>query len=150
MGHRPTTFLVLLVFLSPSSFADTYPTNPDIDILHYRFELDLSDESGHLAAAALVRAKFLSDGTDQLRLDLINRSDEHDGKGMTVSQVTYQDEALHFQHEEDVLLVSLNPQPKAGDVVDIQIDYAGHPVTGLLLKENKHGDLTAFSDNWPN
>jgi aminopeptidase N len=148
--YRRTVCVLSLLLISSFSLADTYPVNPNIDVLHYRFELDLSDASGRLSANAIIHTRFLADGERQLRLDLINRSEEHDGKGMTVSEVSEQEVPLKFKHEDDVLLIDLKSLSIANDVVVIQIKYAGYPATGLLLKDNKHGDYSAFSDNWPN
>ena len=105
--YRRTVCLVSLLLTSSLSLADTYPVNPNIDVLHYRFELDLSDDSGRLSADAIIHARFLADGERQLRLDLINRSGERDGKGMTVSEVSDQGVPLKFTHEDDVLLIDL-------------------------------------------
>ena len=142
--------LIVLMTTPIVSTADTYPVNPDIDIVHYRFELDISNPSGQIAARAGIRAKFLDAGIKQLRLDLVNRTDERDGRGMSVSAVSNEGVALDFRHEDDVLWIEL-PRPSAVDeVFEVSIDYGGFPVTGLLIKENKYGEVTAFSDNWPN
>ena len=141
----------LIIFMTTPimSVADTYPINPSIDIVHYRFELDISDESGRLAASAHIQAKFLNGGIRQLRLDLSSRTDERDGRGMSVSAVSHEGVALDFRHEDDVLWIELPHPSAANDVFDVTIDYAGFPVTGLLIKENKYGEATVFSDNWP-
>ena len=71
--------LVLFTLSSFMAVADTYPVNKSIDITHYRFELTLSDASDEISGTASVYARFLSKGIRQIRLDLINRSDERDG-----------------------------------------------------------------------
>jgi aminopeptidase N len=142
-------FLIVLVTTPVMSVADTYPINPAIDIVHYRFELDISDESGRLAASAGIRARFLADGIRRLRLDLSNETVERDGRGMSVSGVSHAGAALDFRHENDVLWIELPRPSAASEVFDVTIEYAGYPATGLLIKENKYGEITAFSDNWP-
>jgi aminopeptidase N len=142
-------FLVALLTAPILSVADTYPINPAIDIVHYRFELDISDEPGRQAASAAIRARFLADGVRRLRLDLSNETIERDGRGMSVSAVSHEGAALDFRHENDVLWIELPRSSAANDVFEVTIDYAGFPATGLLIKENKCGEITAFSDNWP-
>jgi len=149
MPFRRIACLIALTLPPTLSIADAYPVNAGIDIIHYRFELNLSDPSGRLAAKADIQAKFLADGLRRLRLDLVNRSDERDGHGMVVSAVTRAGSPLAFRHENDVLWVDLPGPSEANEVFEFRVEYAGVPHTGLIIKENKHGELTAFSDNWP-
>ena len=149
MPCRFVAGLSTLVLAPLIAGADTYPVNPAIDIIHYRFELTLSDATEEMAAVAGVKAKFLTSGIEKLRLDLVNRTDQRDGRGMTVSAVTHNRSAIRFRHENDVLLIDLPAPSKAGQVLEFSISYSGIPVTGLLIKENKYGDLSVFSDNWP-
>lgn len=149
MSNRRITLFGMLLLMSASSAADTYPVNPDIDIVHYRFELDLSDKSGLLVGSANVQAKFLAAGVRQLRLDLINRSEALDGQGMSVSDVSASSQPLQFTHENDVLLIELAEPSRANDVLDVRIRYSGYPATGLLIQDNKYGEQSVFSDNWP-
>ncbi|MDA0681145.1 MAG: M1 family metallopeptidase [Proteobacteria bacterium] len=148
LRHRIASLFILMI-VPFVSIADTYPVNPGIDIVHYRFEIDLGDKSGRIVATAGVQAKFLTSGIRQLRLDLVNQTRERAGRGMTVSVVTAEGNPLKFRHERDVLLIDLPELSTANDVLEVFIGYSGIPVTGLLIKENKYGELTAFSDNWP-
>jgi aminopeptidase N len=142
---------LMFLILSPFSvFADTYPVNDFIDITHYRFEITLSDATDEISAIATIQAKFLQGGIQQVRLDLIERSDERDGRGMVVHSVSHNNDALSFDHSRDVLLVDLPFATSANDDLEIKVEYSGIPETGLLIKDNKYGDRTFFSDNWPN
>jgi aminopeptidase N len=129
--------------------ADTYPVNEFIDITHYRFELTLSDATDEISGTATVQAKFLRDGIRQLRLDLVKRSSERDGRGMVVHSVAHDNFPLYFDHSSDILLIDLPEPSNINDVIDFKIEYSGVPVMGLLIKDNKHGERTFFSDNWP-
>ena len=149
MCNYRIAWLIVLLMTPMVSIADTYPINPAIDIVHYRFELDISDETGRLAARAHIQAKFLAGGVRQLRLDLISVTDDREGRGMSVSAVTHDGVALDFRHADDVLWIELPRPSVVSDVFEVTIDYAGIPLTGLLIKENKYGEVTAFSDNWP-
>lgn len=129
--------------------ADTYPKNPRIDILHYAFRIGLSDETDVIQCEATVTVRFLTTGTDLLRLDLIKATPALNGKGMTVSQVTSDGKPLTFVHENDELKISLPAASEANQQRSYTITYSGSPVTGLKIANNKYGDRTFFSDNWP-
>ncbi len=141
----------IILLLSPLTVsADTYPVNTFIDITHSRFKLTLSDATDEISGTATVHAQFLRNGIRQIRLDLINRSDERNGHGMQVHSVTSTGESLTFDHSDDVLLINLPSPPDVNDIVVFDIEYSGIPETGLLIKDNKYGERTFFSDNWPN
>ncbi|MDZ4701126.1 MAG: M1 family metallopeptidase [Rhodothermales bacterium] len=126
---------------------DTYPKNHDIDILNYAFELTLSDETDVIRGVATVDARYLAAGQTAMRLDLI---EVRDGKGMRVDRVTLDGAALTFRHEQDQLFITLPTAPEAGARIQVMIEYAGVPASGLKIAPNKYGDRTFFSDNWPN
>ena len=69
---------------------------------------------------------------------------------MQVHSVVSAGESLTFEHNDDVLLIDLPSESGINDVVKLEIEYSGIPVTGLQIKNNKHGERTFFSDNWPN
>jgi len=147
-SHR-TVVLMFSILSSMTVLADPYPVNEFIDITHYRFELTLSDETDEISGTATVQAKFLRDGIRQLRLDLVNRTVERNGRGMVVHSAAHNNVALTFDHSGDILLIDLPSPSGLNDVMDVTIKYSGIPVTGLLIKDNKHGERTFFSDNWP-
>ena len=130
--------------------ADPYPVNDAVDVLHYRFELELRDDSAQIAGRATVRFRALADDVRELPLDLIGRADSGDGRGMSVDRVTAGDEALSFGHENDRLTIALPAPLPAGAVADITVEYRGEAATGLIIGDNKYGERTYFSDNWPN
>ena len=68
--------------------ADTYPKNPDIDVLNYAFALTLSDATDEIVGEATVDIRFLVDGITRVRLDLINQGS--DGRGMAVTEVHFE------------------------------------------------------------
>ena len=128
--------------------ADTYPKNPDIDVLNYAFALTLSDATDEIVGEATVDIRFLVDGITRVRLDLINQGS--DGRGMAVTEVTSSDGAVTFSHQNDVLFISLSGPTRANQRSQYTVRYRGIPATGLIIGPNKHGDRTFFSDNWPN
>ena len=142
--------LLSSTFNTGNSFRDTYPKNPNIDVLNYVFELSLSDENDVIKGRTTVDVRFLKAGMTELRLDLINKSDELDGKGMTVNSVLLEGSTLEYRHEDDALFISLPQETEPEQRFHIVIEYQGIPATGLNIADNKHGDRTFFSDNWPN
>ncbi len=143
--------LALVALLGAAPFgADTYPKNPNIDILNYRFHLTLSDATDEIRGETTITARFLADGITELRLDLITQSADRNGFGMNVSSVRSGGDAVEFRHADDVLLVTLPAPSTAKEQQSITVSYAGTPQTGLIIGRNMHGDRTFFSDNWPN
>lgn len=149
-NRRRAVAVMLTVLLPMAVSADTYPVNKFVDIAHYRFELTLSDETDEISGTATIKAKFLRKEIRQLRLDLVNRTPEREGRGMVVHSVTNDNVALTFGHSNDTLLIDLPGPSDIGDVLDFRIEYSGIPATGLIIQDNKHGERTFFSDNWPN
>jgi aminopeptidase N len=141
---------LLLVFVCGSAaYADTYPKNQKIDIIHYVFRIQLSDQSDAIQCEASVTVRFLSKGTDVLRLDLTKATPALAGKGMTVTQVTAAGKPLSYTHENDELKISLPAASEVNQQQSYTITYSGSPATGLKIANNKYGDRTFFSDNWP-
>ncbi|MDA7558532.1 M1 family metallopeptidase [Flavobacteriaceae bacterium] len=143
--------LVLLMLQSTvSALTDGYPKNTKIDVLNYIFNLELSDVTDEILCEAVVDVKFLDVNVKTLRLDLIKRADKLNGKGMKVSNVLSNGQDLKFSHINDELVISLPELSQQHQRLKIIIKYKGVPATGLKIGNNKYGDRTFFSDNWPN
>lgn len=136
--------------LAPASLADTYPKNTGIDALNYAFTLELSDTTDVIVGELALDVRFVAAGIRGVRLDLINASSAQGGKGMTVSAVTLNGAAAAFTHTNDELLVPLASASTPNQRARIVVRYRGTPATGLKIGNNKYGDRTFFSDNWPN
>lgn len=132
--------------------ADTYPRQPDIDVLNYAFELTLSDTSDEIVGRATVEVRFLVDGVTHFELDLIGRSADSAGAatGMIVTAISTASGPVAFTHDNDRLRITLRSPSRAKESRSYAIEYGGTPATGLIIGDNKHGDRTFFSDNWPN
>ncbi|MEO5821072.1 MAG: M1 family metallopeptidase [Vicinamibacteraceae bacterium] len=128
--------------------ADTYPKNSRVDVINYRFAIDLQDRDDRIAATADIDIRFTSDGETALRLDLVDR-DAATGKGMTVSAVSIDGAGVPFAHRDQVLRIELPHRFGRDERVRLRIAYAGVPGGGLKIAKNRHGDRTFFSDNWP-
>lgn len=146
---RPIALLLAALLVLPVA-ADPYPVQPGIDVQHYRFQLELGDQSNEIAGHAIVIVRVVQDGVSEMRLDLVSATDERGGRGMHVQQVLVNGTPTRFVHENDALTFALPPGSHAGSTVQVLVDYTGIPDNGLFIRENRHGKRTFFSDNWPN
>ena len=145
---RPLILLLVSVVALVDVGADTYPKNLRVDVLNYRFALELQDQDDRIAGTADIDLRFVAAGESSLRFDLINL-DSATGRGMTVSAVSANGAGLAFAHQDGALTITLPRRFEPGQRLRLQIAYAGVPASGLKIANNKHGDRTFFSDNWP-
>lgn len=152
MTHTSMRLLSVLMYLlltSIVSLADKYPKNPKIDVLNYVFRIELSDNTDVIHVEATVDVRYVGEGVEILRLDLVKTSAALGNKGMTVSNVESEGKALSFTHEGEELKINLPAPSKSNQRSVYVITYSGMPATGLKIAKNKYGDRTFFSDNWP-
>jgi len=116
-----------------------------IDVLHYSFQVNLSDSSDLISGKAGIQLRFTK-ATDLLSFDLASVKD---GKGMTVSSVTENNKPLQATRRNNKLVIQLPGKAKAGDTSTFIINYSGIPSDGLIISKNKYGHRTFFADNWP-
>ena len=129
---------------------DPYPKNPKIDVINYIFDIKLSDKSDEIICDVLVDLRFLETGIKKIRLDLVKSSQKTENKGMTVLNVRSGENSLEFLHEENELWIYMYKVSLENERKKIIIQYKGIPAEGLKIANNKYGDRTFFSDNWPN
>ncbi len=134
-------------FAPQPSLGDTYPRQPNVDVIHYAFRITLSDATDEIIGEATVELRFLAAGVMEFQLDLIGRSE--DGKGMTVSAVTSEGAAVQFQHEKNRLRIILPAPSKLNEVGRYTIVYHGIPAGGFVISKNRYGDRGFFSNDWP-
>jgi aminopeptidase N len=148
--HRSAAVLAVVgAFLAPPTRTDTYPKNPNIDALNYAFTIELSDTTDLIVGELALDLRFVGPGVRAVRLDLVGASAAPGGTGMRVSGVTMNGKATPFTHDNDVLLVPLESAPAVHQRARLVVRYRGTPATGLKIGNNKYGDRTFFSDNWP-
>lgn len=128
---------------------DTYPKNPNVDMINYAFALTLSDNSNVIKGSATLTFAVKRDSVSNLRLDLVNAAVENNGKGMTVLSIKANGKNLAYTHRSNVLSIKLLDMI-AGVENTITIEYQGVPADGFFIGPNKYGDRCFFSDNWPN
>ncbi|MCB9301763.1 MAG: M1 family metallopeptidase [Lewinellaceae bacterium] len=140
------TLLTLEFTLLPAQSA--IPRLSELDVLHYTFELELSDETGQIKGLATIRIRFLQP-MESFTLDLVAKAEKGEN-GMTVTAITEGEESLNFQHQGETLTIQPHQPLATGEERTFQIRYAGIPADGLIIDKNMHGDRTFFGDNWPN
>lgn len=129
-------------------YRDSFPKNPAVDVLNYVFELELSDETDVIKGKTTVDARFLEAGQRSFRLDLIGQSEALEGKGMTVNRVSMNGNDLSYRHDDNQIFIQLGRASEAMERIQLTVEYAGIPASGLKIGLNKHGDRAFFSDNW--
>jgi len=139
----------LLLLITSELIADHYPKNLKIDVLNYAFRIELSDNTDAIQAEATVDVRYVGEGVDILQLDLVKTSAALGNKGMTVTSVVSEGKALSFIHEGEELRIKLPAPSQRNQRTSYTITYSGLPATGLKIANNKYGDRTFFSDNWP-
>ncbi|HPM32223.1 MAG TPA: M1 family metallopeptidase [Chryseolinea sp.] len=141
--------IVLLLISSSISLADTYPKNPKIDVVNYIFRITLSDATDEIKCEVTVDVKYVGNGVEILRLDLIKGTPDLQNQGMHVSSVVSDHKPLIYTHEKDELKIMLPVPSQVNERRQYTITYSGIPASGLKIANNKYGDRTFFSDNWP-
>lgn len=139
------SFLVLC-FLSACLMANGQHA---VDVLHYKYEIELSDKSDTIKGTAYITVHFVQQA-DGLTLDLKPVSPAN-GKGMSVNQVRDDSARLgRVEFRNDKIKLFSNGLIKAGEIHTYMIRYEGIPADGLIISKNKFGKRTFFADNWPN
>ena len=132
-------FLTVLSLISYLCFSQT------IDVQHYRFQLQLSDENDRINGSAIIAISF-PQATKNFSLDL--NQTKGNGKGMKVQEVKGRNVNSFLQQNDKLHIQLKTSSTKVTDTFEIV--YAGIPADGLIISKNKFGDRTFFSDNWPN
>ena len=143
---RQISFLFFLFSSFTLIAKDPYPKNPNIDILNYKFHLNLNDTTDIIHGSALITLS-IKESEPRVRLDLV--SQDQKGKGMKVHGVTFNGREVAYTHRDNVLLIETGGVGYSSSD-NINVEYSGDPITGLIIGPNMHGDRTFFSDNWPN
>jgi aminopeptidase N len=130
-----------------TSLADTYPRQAGVDAWHYIFRLELSDASPEIIGEATVDVRLTREGVRDVSLDFAS---PENAKGMTVTEARRGADPVRFVHRNDRLTLPLAAPSRTDQHVLFTIKYHGVPAAGLRLVQNKFGEWSAFSENWPN
>lgn len=138
-----------LLYPFPSLQAQGYPLpEPAMDVLHYRFEIEINDDNDSIQARATLFAKWQQEKAERISLDLIGTREDYPGFGMTATMVMVDGDTAKFSQNGLELMVDL-PDRTIGEVGEIVVEYFGKPADGLVISRNIYGDRTFFGDNWP-
>lgn len=120
-----------------------------IDVLHYKYEIELNDQSDTIKGKATIQIKLL-EASEKIVFDLTQVNQK--GKGM--SAIGYplagKDETVVGKQSGDKLEILFATPIKKDEKKTIVIEYKGIPTDGLIISKNKYGKRTFFADNWPN
>jgi len=136
-----SAYALLLCSLTFTAFAQR-----NIDVLHCKYNIGLTDINDSVNGTAEITVKFL-DHSNSLNFDLISSNNE--GKGMKARMVSGT-QVKGFSHSGNKLRVFLLQPFAAGDTITIAVQYSGIPANGLIISKNQFGKRTFFGDNWPN
>ncbi len=140
--------ILLILILTASQFtllADNYPRDWNVDVKHYRFQILLNDANDQIEGKALIVVYF-KENTISFVLDLVNSTD---GKGMKISLLKVKGMEAEYTHENNKLTITPKTSFIKGSTAEIEIEYSGVPIDGLVISENKYGERTFFGDNYP-
>lgn len=151
MKMKSSLFALLAVSLlcTPAGATDDYPRNWDVDVLHYRFHLELRDDTDAIAGETEITVRFVTAGISEFSVDLIGR-DAGAATGMDVSDVSRDGESVRFSHVDDRITISMASPSTPEERRTFTVSYRGVPADGLIIAENMFHDRTFFGDNWPN
>ncbi|HEY6064323.1 MAG TPA: M1 family metallopeptidase [Chitinophagaceae bacterium] len=126
-----------------------------IDVLHYKFSIDLNDNNDSIYGKAEI--EFVAKkGTTSLSLDL-HGDMFGKKKGMEVMKASIPYKKPYNSdipnpgtvHINDKLVITFWAEVSKDDTLVATIEYKGIPSDGLIISENKYGHRTFFADNWP-
>ncbi len=149
-NFKQLSFFIFYFLVLPKSYADNYPRNYSVDIIHYAFELSLSDQSDEIFGKASITVLFKQTGVKQIRLDLVNKTALRKDKGMSIESITIGNEPVVFTHNNDEVFIQLPSPSVAGKEIIFVVKYHGIPESGLRIGPTKYGNRSFFCDNWPN
>jgi aminopeptidase N len=147
--HRLKSLYLLLVaglLFTAASAQDHHARQGSIDVLSYRFEIDLNDTTNQVRGVADIEIAFLQH-LDHFALDL--RGIDSDSTGMRVHAITMNGKEVIYQQLTDQIVLT-GVGARRGESRTFRIKYSGIPADGLIISKNKFGDRTFFGDNWPN
>jgi aminopeptidase N len=133
---------------SSALWADTYPRQPAIDAIHYRFRVTVRESSAQIDAEATATFRIVAP-VASIELDLIGPGPSAT-TGMTVARVTRGSAEVSFSHAANRLRLPVPVDALPGTDVTYTITYSGTPADGLQVHTNMHGERVMFSEGWPN
>ncbi len=119
---------------------------PLIDVINYTFRISLSDTNDIIYGEASISLNFRGK-VSVMEFDLKNL--RSDGKGMVIDSVKFSGCGIKWVHAENKLRITPESSLTVGSDGILKVFYHGIPADGLIISENKFGNRSFFSDNWP-
>ena len=138
---KPHCFLFYLFIFY---WVNVYSQISQIDVLNYRIELHVSDESNQIQVHQEIDFTHLE--TDKHIVFNLSCADES-GKGMHIKRLKMNGKTAQFRHQNDS--VYIESKDSQDGVQNVALFFEGIPKDGLIIGENKYGSRTFFGDNWP-
>ncbi len=137
---------LLILFLTGSFFV--VGAQSKIDVLHYKYSIEVNDNNDTVFGQAEIKLKFLT-SVSSIRLDIVTQNDK--GRGMKVDKISGPG-IRGFAKSPDSVTIFFLPNIPFGtsDTATLLVTYHGIPSDGLIISKNKYGHRTFFADNWPN
>jgi aminopeptidase N len=136
---RVAAVLSTIVVFGTLVSADTYPRQPAVDAVHYRFAITLGDDSPQITGEATVTFRVIAP-VSHIELDLIGASAaDASAPGMRVMDVKAGAATVSYTHSGDRLKLAVPNGTSAGSDVTYTIRYGGVPADGLKVFTNLHG-----------
>lgn len=139
---KSVSFLTAILLFTLHGLAQS-----NIDVLHYKYEIELNDSNNDISGIANITIRCLKE-TKDIEFDLATPDKE--GKGMRCTNATVADFKISGLNYNNKYLIKLDKPLKADDTVTFNLEYSGVPIDGLIISKNKYGHRTFFADNWPN
>jgi len=143
--------LLLHFFVSSTVKAEDYLFQRGVDVLHYSFQLSVSDATDQIQCLATIQFQLKQKGVADFFLDLANVNSSRQGKGMQIASIEMEGMPVKFLHVRDKIQISI-PETKrdSGALLTVVIQYSGYPYSGLRVGNTQFGKRSFSSDNWPN
>ncbi|MEI2739853.1 MAG: M1 family metallopeptidase [Chitinophagaceae bacterium] len=143
-------FLILL-----SLIVFTGQTQSNIDVLHYKHEIELNDNNDTIFGKSTIRF-LLKKEVNEVIFDLQGKL-EKSGKGMIITKTYFPKQILFTEavpgntsFENNKVRTTFWWGPQKDDTLSFAIEYKGIPADGLIISKSQFGKRTFFADNWPN
>ncbi|HEY6503093.1 MAG TPA: M1 family aminopeptidase [Chitinophagaceae bacterium] len=126
----------------------------NINVLHYRYEIELNDKDDTIRGKATITFITLN----ELKEVVFDLGGGFAGKGkemlVTKADLPYMnpysgDAGNHFTHYNSKIIILAWAPLKKGDTLMVTVNYKGIPSDGLIISRSRFGRRTFFSDNWP-
>jgi aminopeptidase N len=158
-------FSVCITLCCSLGYAQTL-YNPHVNVLHYQFKLDLSDNTDEVRGEASIEVAFKTSNAASFQLDLIGKTasekaasekaassiNTRSALGMTVLSVQEKTvlgmQIVRFVQDSSHLTIFPAKAAQMQERRHYIIVYRGVPADGLIISKNRFGERTFFGDNW--